>query len=103
TLAAAACELAERAGLEAAHEVVGPLLASVGHNVARLGPQAALSGPVRRGSSQTVRAHLDRIAAVAPDQLALYRAVVRAQLPLARAIGEAPPAALAAIERALEE
>lgn len=98
-LVASAERLAIAAGLDRdeARKVLGPLLVSVGHNVARLGAEAALSGPVRRGSVATVRAHLDRIAALAPDQLPLYRAMVRAQLPLARQIGEASEGDLDAI------
>jgi predicted short-subunit dehydrogenase-like oxidoreductase (DUF2520 family) len=102
-LAAAASDLAARAGLEAASQVIGPLLVSVGRNVERLGAGAALSGPVRRGSVATIRAHLEQIALVAPEHLALYRALVRAQLPLARSLGEATPSQLEAIERAVEE
>jgi predicted short-subunit dehydrogenase-like oxidoreductase (DUF2520 family) len=102
-LAAAATDLAERAGLEDASQVIGPLLVSVGRNVERLGARPALSGPVRRGSVATVRAHLERIATAAPQHLALYRALVRAQLPLARRVGEAASDQLEAIERAVDE
>jgi len=79
--------------------VLAPLLRSVADNLAELGLPAALTGPVRRGDADTVRAHLDQLAARAPGQLALYRALVEAQLPLARALNEAPAEKYAVIGR----
>lgn len=75
----------------AAEYAVAALLRSVAHNISELGLPAALSGPVRRGDVETVRRHL---AALPPGSAALYRALVAAQIPLAKALGEAPPARL---------
>ena len=44
-------------------------------NVARLGPAAALTGPLARGDEATVRSHL---AALAPDERPAYEAMVEA-------------------------
>jgi predicted short-subunit dehydrogenase-like oxidoreductase (DUF2520 family) len=52
-----------------------PLVRATVDNVAALGPSAALTGPVARGDSDTVRAHLD---ALAPEERDTYRALARA-------------------------
>jgi predicted short-subunit dehydrogenase-like oxidoreductase (DUF2520 family) len=64
-----------------------------------LGPASALTGPVRRGDAATVRRHL---AALAPGDRELYRALGLVALSLAReaGLGEAPAAA---VERALTD
>ena len=61
------------------------------------GPAAALTGPVRRGDAATVRRHL---AALAPEDRALYRALGLVALGLARDAGLGEAAA-ATVERAL--
>jgi predicted short-subunit dehydrogenase-like oxidoreductase (DUF2520 family) len=99
-LAAAGAELLAKAGVSdrAASQMLGPLLRSVGDNVERLGMPAALTGPVRRGDAAGVGRHLDVLAGRAPALVPLYRALVAAQLPLARALGEAEPGAFDDIE-----
>jgi predicted short-subunit dehydrogenase-like oxidoreductase (DUF2520 family) len=78
---------------------IAPLLASVAHNIARCDLPFSLTGPVRRGDHETVGRHLERLRRDASsDLLEVYRASVRAQLPLARALGEASDADLRAIE-----
>ncbi|MBI4952123.1 MAG: DUF2520 domain-containing protein [Myxococcales bacterium] len=67
--------------------MLGALLASVAHNLAHVGLPDALTGPVRRGDADAVRAHLAVLDEVAPDAATLLRALVVAQLPLARALG----------------
>jgi predicted short-subunit dehydrogenase-like oxidoreductase (DUF2520 family) len=57
-----------------------PLVHATLDNVAGLGPEAALTGPVSRGDVETVRAHL---AALPPDEHATYRALARAAYQLA--------------------
>jgi predicted short-subunit dehydrogenase-like oxidoreductase (DUF2520 family) len=81
--------------------VLGPLLRSVADNVVRLGTSRALTGPIRRGDAGTVRAHVAALERRAPEVLALYLACARAQLPVARALREASPAALREIEAVL--
>lgn len=51
------------------------MLASVAKNVATVGVPQALTGPVRRGDLETVRAHRAAIAAVAPELLPSYDAI----------------------------
>lgn len=98
-LAAAGTELLVRASVapKVAAEMLGPLLRSVADNVERLGLPAALTGPVRRGDAKAVERHLAVIQNRCPDLVSLYRALVAAQLPLARELGEAPPQAFEAI------
>lgn len=100
-LSAMGAKLLALAGVPAkdAPRVLGPLLRSVAENVERLGFPQALTGPVRRGDAEALRKHAALLAARLPEVLPLYRASVAAQLPLARALGECPPAALDAIFR----
>jgi predicted short-subunit dehydrogenase-like oxidoreductase (DUF2520 family) len=87
-LAAVGSLLLERAGVpsEDAPRMLGPLLRSVADNVERLGLPKALTGPVRRGDAQGVQKHEALIAERLPEALGLYRELVAAQLPVARAI-----------------
>jgi predicted short-subunit dehydrogenase-like oxidoreductase (DUF2520 family) len=104
-LSAAGMRLLVSAGVPAktAPHVLGPLLRSVAQNVSKLGLPDALTGPVRRGDTETIRRHLAALRSAAPDLLPLYRAIVRAQLPLARVLGEARRGALARMTRLLGE
>ncbi len=92
-LAAAGARLLERAGAPRgeAPGVLGPLLRSVADNVERLGFPGALTGPIRRGDSAAVRAHLDRLVAKAPELVSLYGALAALQVELSAEIGEATP------------
>jgi predicted short-subunit dehydrogenase-like oxidoreductase (DUF2520 family) len=102
-LAAGGTELLERAGVDRATAVamLGPLLRSVADNVERLGLPAALTGPVRRGEIVGVERHLATLERLAPDLVPLYRAMGRTQLPLARALAEAPAESFDALARLL--
>src|SRR5262249_42400313 len=93
-LAAAGTGLLVAAGVasDLAPKMLGPLLRSVAENVERLGLPEALTGPVRRGDTGGVVRHLEVIREKCPRLLPLYRALVRAQLPLARSLGDADPA-----------
>lgn len=99
-LASVAEGLARQAGVPPAEaaELYLPLMQGTVANLA-LGATAALTGPVRRGDAATVRRHL---AALAPADRALYRALGLVALELARQAGlaEAPAAA---VERALTD
>jgi predicted short-subunit dehydrogenase-like oxidoreductase (DUF2520 family) len=99
-LASVAERLACQAGVPPAEAraLYLPLMQGTVANLA-LGPAAALTGPVRRGDAVTVRRHL---AALAPGDRALYRALGLAALGLAReaGLGEAPAAA---VEQALTD
>jgi predicted short-subunit dehydrogenase-like oxidoreductase (DUF2520 family) len=102
-LAAVGAELLVRAGVarSVAPEMLGPLLRSVAENVERLGFPEALTGPVRRGDVAGLEKHLATLRAKLPEAVSLYLAAAQAQLPLARAIAEAPPASFDAIESSL--
>ncbi len=92
-LASAAAQLMRSAGLDdqLAAGLVGPLLRSVADNLERCGLPQALTGPVRRGDVATIEAHLERIRSELPALESLYDASVRAQLTMARELGEATP------------
>ncbi|HEX2220859.1 MAG TPA: Rossmann-like and DUF2520 domain-containing protein [Gemmatimonadales bacterium] len=99
-LAAVAERLAASAGVapDVARRLYLPLIRGAAANL-DVGPSSALTGPVRRGDAETVRAHL-RV--LAPTDRRLYLLLAREALRLA---GEAglPPAARAEVSRALDE
>jgi predicted short-subunit dehydrogenase-like oxidoreductase (DUF2520 family) len=99
-LAAIGAELLAKSGVPAdvAPKMLGPLLRSVAENVEALGFPDALTGPVRRGDPTAVEKHLGVLRERCPSAIPLYLASVEAQVPLARAIGEAPAAGFDAIE-----
>ena len=78
--------LARAAGVppEIASRIYLPLLGGAVANLNALGPAAALTGAVRRGDDQTIRAHLDALSA---EDRTLYRTVSRAAITLAREAG----------------
>lgn len=86
---------------EQALAVMAPLVRETLDNVFRLGPVKALTGPVARGDVATVARQLDALAAWDADVAAVYRDLGRFALELARAQGEAPPAALEALAAVL--
>lgn len=99
-LADVAQRLARQAGVPAAEaaRLYLPLMRGTVANLEE-GPAAALTGPVRRGDEATVRTHL---AALAPEDRAIYRALGLVALRLARESGLAEASA-AALERALRQ
>ncbi len=52
------------------------LMASVAHNIRRVGLPRALTGPVARGDDRTVQAHLDALRALDPSSAATYASVL---------------------------
>ncbi|HEY8090310.1 MAG TPA: DUF2520 domain-containing protein [Polyangiaceae bacterium] len=107
-LAAVGAELLARANVPeaVAPRMLGPLLRSVAENVEAMGFPGALTGPVRRGDARGVDRHLGVLAKKLPAAVPLYLASAEAQLPLARALGDATPQALdevAAVLRASHE
>ncbi len=104
-LAALGAELLVRSGVAPADapKMLGPLLRSVAENVERLGFPAALTGPVRRGDAGAIARHAGLLRERLPDAVPLFLAAARAQLPLARSLGEAPASAFDAIARVLDE
>jgi len=75
-LEASAEELLAAAGVEGGRELLAPLVLRTAANWAEHGP-AALTGPIARGDEATVAAHLDAIAATAPELEPMYRALAR--------------------------
>jgi predicted short-subunit dehydrogenase-like oxidoreductase (DUF2520 family) len=104
-LCAVACTLLERSGVPAAEapQLVAPLLRSVADNVATLGFPQALTGPVRRGDPASIEKQIKLVQTLAPEAVPLLVVGGLAQLPLARAIGEAPQTGFDGIERVLRE
>ncbi|HLK40202.1 MAG TPA: Rossmann-like and DUF2520 domain-containing protein [Polyangiaceae bacterium] len=102
-LTAVGADLLEAAGVTraTAPALLGPLLRSVADNVEKLGFPEALTGPVRRGDVSGFERHIATLRAKLPRAVPLYLAAAQAQLPLARAIGDAPRASFDAIERAI--
>jgi predicted short-subunit dehydrogenase-like oxidoreductase (DUF2520 family) len=79
TLQAAAEGIAGGAGLnrEDARALLMPLVRQTARNIAELGPEAALTGPVARGDDATVEAQRAAVEQVAPDLLGLFDELVR--------------------------
>jgi predicted short-subunit dehydrogenase-like oxidoreductase (DUF2520 family) len=79
TLEAAAERVAAGAGLEPeqARRLLVPLLRRTVDNLAELGPEDALTGPVARGDEATVAAQRQAVAEQAPELLELFDVLVR--------------------------
>ena len=78
-LLAEATQLLEATGLsaETAHAALAALLEGAAHNARRAGPAAALTGPVARGDTDAIAAHLDALANY-PEARDLYLHLTRA-------------------------
>jgi predicted short-subunit dehydrogenase-like oxidoreductase (DUF2520 family) len=74
---------------ETAREALVPLARATLENVAAMGPEAALTGPVARGDAATVKRHR---AVLAAEDRRLYDALARATLALAKSKGLSPAA-----------
>ena len=86
TLEAAAEAIAAGAGLDPddARRLMLPLVRQTVENVAELGPEAALTGPVARGDEATIQAQRAAVERVAPELLALFDELVRRTRALAK-------------------
>ena len=93
--------LARGAGVspEIAARIYLPLLGGAVANLNALGPAGSLTGAVRRGDEQTIRAHLK---ALSPEDRILYRTVSRAAITLAKEAGLSEGTAQR-VEEALEK
>jgi len=90
TLEAAAETIAAGAGLDRddARELFMPLVRQTVDNVAELGPERALTGPIARGDDATVSAQRAAVEEAAPELLALFDELVERTRELAaRAAG----------------
>jgi len=79
----AAISTAEKTGLErrAATEMLWPLIQKTLHNVKKVGPSNALSGPLTRSDFATVQSHLQALEAL-PEIREMYRALTNQALKL---------------------
>ena len=79
TLLAAGAALLEALGVSAAEApgLLLPLARASLENAARVGPAAALTGPVARGDEAVLVGHQEAIAAAVPDLLPLYQALLQ--------------------------
>ncbi|MES2899686.1 MAG: DUF2520 domain-containing protein [Pseudomonadota bacterium] len=86
TLLDAALRAYQAAGIaeDVAREMAAPLATETLANVLRLGPAAALTGPIARGDMDTVARQQAALAAWDAPTGALYQALAEATLPLAR-------------------
>jgi predicted short-subunit dehydrogenase-like oxidoreductase (DUF2520 family) len=80
-----------------APKMLGPLLRSVAENVETMGFPEALTGPVRRGDAAAIERQIELLGTLLPSAVDLFVASGEAQLPIARAIGDAPPEAFDAL------
>lgn len=103
-LAAVGADLLVVAGVprEVAPKMLGPLLRSVAENVEALGFPDALTGPIRRGDPSAIEKQLAILRERLPEALPLFLAAAWAQLPLARAIGDASAEGFDGIAAVLE-
>ena len=108
----AIAELGRVAGLDEAGslEIYGPLIEGTLGNARAPGIRAALTGPMTRGDTGTLQAHLDTLRSHAPRALDLYLAAARREIDLAESRGVLAPedstkmrAALAAALQPLPE
>jgi predicted short-subunit dehydrogenase-like oxidoreductase (DUF2520 family) len=102
-LAAIGAELLVVSGVprKDAPKMLGPLLRSVADNVEALGFPDALTGPVRRGDAGAIERQILLLRERLEAALPLFLASAAAQLPLARAIGDAPPESFDAVREVL--
>ncbi|SCE73686.1 Predicted oxidoreductase, contains short-chain dehydrogenase (SDR) and DUF2520 domains [Micromonospora viridifaciens] len=91
TLVNEAADRLRDAGVDRPEKVLAPLLRAALENALRLGDDA-LTGPVSRGDAGTVRRHLERLAATAPESVTPYLALARRTADRAIAAGRLRPA-----------
>ncbi len=85
TLLDAALEALEQAGAgrEEALAALAPLARATLENTLRMGPRAALTGPVSRGDCETIRRNINALGMVSRATQDLYRAAGRRTIPIA--------------------
>ena len=102
TLVTEAMEMLTAAGAADPAGTLRPLLQAALDNALAHG-DAALTGPIVRGDVRTIAAHLDDIAANAPDTLPTYVALARATLDRAVTDGRVLPIRARKIARLLDD
>ena len=89
-------------GYDDAYTVLGPLIEGTLSNIKTVGPTQALTGPVVRGDASTVADHLAAIDKDLPHINALYTALGRQTLEVAKRRGTLSGAAVDALEELLK-
>ncbi|MHA6796903.1 Rossmann-like and DUF2520 domain-containing protein [Pseudonocardia bannensis] len=102
TLVRDCAEVLERAGISPAERVIAPLLSAALDNALRHGDRA-LTGPVARGDTGTVRTHLREFAAVDPGLAETYRVLAGRTAHRAETAGLLPGRAVDEVRATLEE
>jgi predicted short-subunit dehydrogenase-like oxidoreductase (DUF2520 family) len=76
TLVDVALEVMEMAGISRgeALDALGPILRATMENILAVGPERALTGPIRRGDVGTIRRHLAAMESALPETRRLYMA-----------------------------
>lgn len=101
-LVADAADALRLAGIGPAERMLGPLLSAALDNALRHGDRA-LTGPVSRGDTETVRAHLRVLAERMPGLAGAYRALADRTAHRAEQAGLLDPTAAEAVRAALRE
>jgi predicted short-subunit dehydrogenase-like oxidoreductase (DUF2520 family) len=98
-----ALAIASAAGIqrEIAKAALAPLVRATLDNVLRMGPEAALTGPISRGDVTTIRRHVEALAKAPGHQTMLYAALGGAAAELAARTGRISPDDAMAIWREL--
>ena len=101
TLVAQSAELLEKIGVQQPDRILGPLLRASLENALASG-ENALTGPVARGDSGTVQAHVQALAESSEEILLAYRAMAKSTAIRAVSRARLSAAQAATIDRALE-
>lgn len=88
---------------EMAAEVAQTLLSSTVEDVARTGAKKSITGPVVRGDTRTIEAHIGAIQRSYPNDLEVYRVLARTVLELATERGDLDPKTLQRFHELLGE
>jgi predicted short-subunit dehydrogenase-like oxidoreductase (DUF2520 family) len=101
----AIAELGRGAGLDEAGAlaIYAPLIRQSLANAERLGIRAALTGPIARGDTGTLRAHLVAMRVLAPGAIELYAAAARREIALAAGRGAVDAQGAARLAAVLDE
>ncbi|GHH50014.1 Rossmann-like and DUF2520 domain-containing protein [Lentzea cavernae] len=102
TLVRDAADLLTNAGVANAERLLGPLLSAALDNALRHGDRA-LTGPVARGDTGTLRKHLGVLAQEAPETLPGYRVLARRTADRAERAGLLKPDAANDVRTTLED
>jgi predicted short-subunit dehydrogenase-like oxidoreductase (DUF2520 family) len=90
------------AGLADPVHAMLPLQRATLDNIARLGPQDALTGPAVRGDAGTISMNLEALSQTLPAAVPAYVAMAAAALDVATEAGRLSPEGRAAVEEVLQ-